>query len=722
MKAEIRQLSSDQQEILDLMPGNKVFLEGPAGCGKTTTAVEAVLSLMAREVAGDSILVLVPQRTLAEPFSNGLKSPGVISGGLISILTIGGLARRMIDLFWPLIDEQAGFKRSGAPPTFLTLETAQYFMARVVAPLLDRGYFSSVVMDRNRLFSQIIDNLNKASVVGFPHTEIASRLSKAWSGEPGQLRIYQDVQDCASRFRELCYSNNLLDFSLQIEVFTKYVWMSVKFRDYLHNRYRHLIVDNLEEDIPITHDLLSEWLQNLDSGLFIYDWDAGFRTFLGADPNSANNLRACCAENRVFNQTFVCSEDIQMLKVMLADAIERPGTPLVSGPDNVDDIEKIVPDPSSLDINGVLVREYHRFYPEMLDWVVDQTDILINEEGYLPSEIVILSPFMTDSLRFALEYRLARKSIPSWSHRPSRSLREEPAVLCLLTLINLAHPQWGIVPPVFDFSYALMQAIYGLDLVRAQLLSEIVYRLKSGAVNLSPFESINPKMMERITSSIGERYDTLRIWLEENSPAGQDDLPLDYFISKLFGELLSQPGFGFYADPRKGELTANLIESVRKFRRVVEGSEMVERDTIGMEYIRMVSEGVIAAQYLRSWSSQPEEAVFISPAYTFLLRNRSASVQFWLDIGSRSWYQRVFQPLTHPHVLSRNWSLGSQWTDRDEAAFNQRNLTRLTAGLLRRCKKKIYLGLSDLGDQGYEQRGALLNAFQRVLRDNHANV
>jgi hypothetical protein len=40
----------------------------------------------------------------------------------------------------------------------------------------------------------------------------------------------------------------------------------------------------------------------------------------------------------------------------------------------------------------------------------------------------------------------------------------------------------------------------------------------------------------------------------------------------------------------------------------------------------------------------------------------------------------------------------------------------LTIGLIRRCRKQIVLGLSELGEQGYEQRGQLLWAFNQVLR------
>ncbi len=279
---------SDEQTALARLPlDSKVFLEGPAGAGKTTAGVARLLHLLASGVPAGSILVLVPQRILAAPYADALRRPEVTAGGQPAIFTVGGLARHMVDLFWPLIAEKAGFGQPTLPPTFLTLETAQYFMARLVNPLLDQGYFEDVVVDRPRLYRQILDNLNKAAVVGFPHTEIGERLKAAWGGESGRRRMYDEVQECATRFREYCLAHNLLDFSLQIEVFVQRLWPLPLCRDHLLSRFTHLIADNVEEDTPVAHDLLSAWLPRCRSALVIYDREAGYRRFLGADPQSA---------------------------------------------------------------------------------------------------------------------------------------------------------------------------------------------------------------------------------------------------------------------------------------------------------------------------------------------------------------------------------------------------------------------------------------------------
>jgi hypothetical protein len=98
------------------------------------------------------------------------------------------------------------------------------------------------------------------------------------------------------------------------------------------------------------------------------------------------------------------------------------------------------------------------------------------------------------------------------------------------------------------------------------------------------------------------------------------------------------------------------------------------------------------------------------------MRNRAVEVQFWLDVGSPGWWERLDQPLTHPYVLSRNWTPGEVWTDSDEYESRQEMLYRLVVGLVRRCRRRVYLAISDLGEQGFEQRGPLLRIFQVILR------
>lgn len=708
-------LSPSQQTLVNRSTESKLFLKGPAGTGKTTAGVARMLHLLESGVSARSMMVFTPQRTLSVPYYEALHRPFLDTRGRVTLLTLGGLAQRMVDLFWPLIVEEAGFGFPERPPTFLTLETAQYYMARVIRPLLNEGAFESVTIDRNRLYSQIIDNLNKSAVVGFPYTQIGQRLKGAWGGEPGRERIYEEAQICANRFRRYCLDHNLLDFSLQVEVFRKHLWARPICQDYLTDRYQHILVDNVEEDVPVAHDLLREWIPSSQSVLLIYDSGAGYRRFLGADPQSARRLRDLCDDHVTFSNSFVMSSDVAALAAALSSEL-GPGD---RGPRDYNS-------ETTRDVKRTLVFEPCRYYPQMLDWVADRVAILVKEETVPPGEIVVLAPFLSDALRFSLVNRLEARNVPVRSHRPSRALREEAATHCLLTLSAIAHPPWGLRPTKYDVASALIQAIEGMDLVRAQLLSSIAYRVSEGVPSLSSFDAIEPEMQERLTYVLGERYEGLRGWIEAYVDDSQQDVPLDHFLSRLFGELLSQQGYGFHRDFDGAEVAANLVESVRKFRWVTEDGGYPHEGggeapiSLGQEYVTMVNEGVIAAQYVRSWRPEPEETVLLAPAYTFIIRNRPVDYQFWLNIGGRGWWERLYQPLTHPYVLSRHWPPPGRedetWTDSDEVAIRREALQRLTRGLVQRCRKKIFLGLSELGEQGHEQTGPLLKSIQKVLR------
>ena len=685
-------LSLIQRQVIESPLDIRLFVSGSAGTGKTTTGIERLRYLLDQGVPADSILMLTPQRTMQEPYQDLLFSPERRAGGEVTSATIGGLARRICDLFWPMAAEAAGFRNPDQPPVFLTLETAQYYMAHLVRPKLDEGYFQSLTIDRNRLYSQILDNLNKAAVVGFSYTEIGWRMDAAWFGDPGQRRIYQDAQECASLFREYCLENNLLDFSLQLDIFANILWPQEQVQNFLKQTYRHLIYDNVEEDAPRAHDIIGEWLADFDSALLIYDNDAGYRYFLGGDAVTGYALSEACDERIEFAESFVASENIIQLSNTLVSAIAHQ-------------------EPENASPSNALEFILAHYYPEMLDEIVAKIKLLVEQDGIPPSEIVVLAPYLSDALRFSITHRLDQAGIPSRTHRPSRSLRDEAGSQSLLVLSALAHPHWKVHPTKFDVTHAFMFAL-NTDLIRAQLLTEIVYRQKD--LRLSTFDEIKPEMQERITYLLGEKYTNLCNWL--NDYREQTPLPLDFFLRKLFGEVLSQPDHGFHHNADAIRIASSLIESIKKFRYAMESSNVNPEFDLGREYLAMLEDGVIAAQYLESWRSENKDSVLVAPAHTFLLMNHPVTVQFWLDPGSSGWVQRLSQPLTHPYVLSRHWESGRLWMDTDEVNAEIEALARLAGGLLSRCRERLFLALADLSETGFEQRGTLLKAFQKVIQ------
>ena len=56
-----------------------------------------------------------------------------------------------------------------------------------------------------------------------------------------------------------------------------------------------------------------------------------------------------------------------------------------------------------------------------------------------------------------------------------------------------------------------------------------------------------------------------------------------------------------------------------------------------------------------------------------------------------------------------------------EREASREMLRRLVAGLIRRCRRRIYLGISQYDERGYEQVGELRVVFDHLLRAGRAS-
>jgi hypothetical protein len=667
---------------------------GKPGTGKTTGGVGRVLGLLARGVPAHTIAICVPQPSLGAPYREALRDAEMGVSTEVNIWTLGGLTRRMVALYWPMVAEAAGFSAK-REPVFLNSEQALWVMARAIEPLTTQaGFLETVRIPRVRVFGQILDDMNKAALVGFDVGEIGERLKRAWDGDRAYLKMYDDVQSAAHLFRGYCLAHGLLDYSMTLDMFMRHVWPLEACRGYVRARAVHVVYDNVEEDVPAAHRVWGDVVAASESAVVLFDEEAGYRRFLGADEVSARRLSGLCDEVMEMEALPALGTDFGPLLAHLRGGFRQDwgeGRPEV-------DLGRGVP----LEVVSV------RFYPDMLDKAAERVAGWVHDEGIAPSQIAVMGAYVPDALQFALTYRLTELGVPNYAIRPSRPLKYEGVAHCLVTLAYLAHPQWGIYPTVEQVAQMLTVCIEGLDPLRAGLLAA-TYRQ-----TLTSFHHLLDTMQARVTVEYGLRYERLRVWLEgyrQRLP-----LPLDVFWGRLYSEILSQRGFGFRGDVNAGHLTAEMMESAGGYlvlERALNPDEVGD-GRYGVAYLEGVSQGVLGQ---RRWSDEGEraEGVLIAPAYTFLMMNRTVARQLWLDIGSGGWTERLSQPLAHPYVLNANWDVDRVWTSVDEIATSMESGYRLTAGLVRRCSGSIVMMSSDYSEAGMQQQGLLLNVMRRFV-------
>jgi hypothetical protein len=734
------------------------YLTGHPGTGKSSRLADHLVHLLDAGIRPDRILLLTPQQAQAERFRTAQARVKRRTRGEPFVSTIYSLAQQHVALFFPRIAPRAGFAQPRREPIFIDVELTQYFLDQIAAPYV--AEFEDLKLSRPRLISQFLDSMNKAATSNFPLEELAERLNASWNGPEPRGHHFRRVQDIAVAFRRYCLQHNLIDFSLSMDVFGAHLLDADFYQEFVQARYRHILADNIEETPPVEHMFISQVLRVCDSAMLVEDDPGSYRLFLGADRQSARELRE------------LCDEVIEVPDARLA--AQAPATPATFGAALMTAIQTNSKprDLSAGATSRAHLMEGSRYWTQMVQEIVAHIRRLV-QSGVQPKDIAVLAPIVEDVLRFELQERLRPDGIDVRTVRPSRPLFDHPIARMMSVWARLANPQWNMPASTQELARALSMSIAGLDIVRAQLLADAAHK-----IDAKTLPALDDKALwERVGVEFQPLIERLQMWLaartmvgeerrvesEEsgeariaNSPPSTLHSPLDLFWQHFFNDVLSQEGYGLTGDVDGAVIVDRLVRSARNFRQAFEMAGVSPQpqavalavtptgvnappaapaqslqSEINLAYINNLTQGLLAAQYAPermpviasdpSTSSGGEanvdgavNAVLLTPAYAYLTSDFRSRVQFWLDISATRWHDRLYQPLTHPYVLSRNWKKGQVWTDDDDLAANRDMLARVVGGLAFRCRDEIVLASSQMDVSGMEESGMLNRAIQRV--------
>lgn len=682
------QLNESQEAAVAV--GETAFLIGPAGTGKSTALRQRLLQLLQEEPAY-TILVLVAEEEDGEQFPEFLHEQKVGPYADLKIATYGRLAREMVRLFWPLVARPAGFSRPFQPPTFLSYDLAQLLMWRIVRPMREAGAFADLPLRPQQIVSQVLDTLNRAALNRLTLAEAQARQRQTWASEREEARHLQEAAHAARQFREHCRRYSLLDLSLTVRTFDTEVVDHPEFHRYFEERFRHLMVDNVEEQTPAGQHFVEALMDTTETTVIAYDAGGGYKRFLAADPQGARKFHNLCTKTIRFEEPFTSTTPL----IHLSNQVENY---LLTGR------EKRPAQEAGAAIIDVVGGRYRR---EMVQRVAEILNHL--QQDVAPDEIAVVTPYLDEGLQYMLNQALKEARIPSRLLRRRASPRDRPRVRAWLTWMALAHPEWEMAPAPFDVAEALTLSVAGLDAARAELLTEAVYRPEQRT--LLAAEDVPERVQERVGRGRVAMVEDLRRWLVEE---GSDEPP-DVFLHRLFNELLAQPPFQPEPDEVGAAVCEWLVRTASRLQEVAPHLELTKPAQVGRALIESVNQGLVTAYPPELGDPPDPEGVLISTIYGYLLAGRPVRVQVWLDATANGWWDIPRQPLSNAFVLAQSWPAGEAWTMETEFRVRNELLSRLIRGLTARCREGVVLATSDLDRRGQRQDGRLWHALQSVL-------
>jgi hypothetical protein len=679
---------------------NTSFLLGPAGSGKTMVLQHRLLHLLQQGEPAYTILVLVAEPEHRQPFLDFLHQSNVGPYAELKITSFNRLAQEMVALFWPLLARPAGFAHPYRPPTFLSYDLAQLLMWQIVTPMLQEGAFADLRLRPQQIVSQLLDTLNRSALNALSLAEGIERQIRTWTGETERPRHLQEAGEAAKQFRQRCLANGLLDLSLVIETFDTRFLHHAEFGRYFSERYRHLIVDNVEEQTPAGQNFVRELLPILQSAAIAYDAGGGYKRFLAADPLGANKFRSLSQHVFDFEESFVSPPDLGHLANGVENYLRHTNKPTA-------DAEQA--------IRAVVNGRYRR---EMIANLIPFLQGLIQDDGIQPRDIAIITPYLDGALRYMLGQMLREAGLPYALLRRRSSPREEPRIRAWLTWLALAHPGWEVTPAPFDVAEALTLSIDGLDPARAALLTDQLYR---DSVSGDPY-SVNggvalgdpAGLPESVVARVGEEMVALVAELREWLLGQNGRLPLDHALHDLFS-LLSQSHFRPEPDLAGAAVCDWLVKSAVRLRQAAPQLGLDSPAKIGAAFIEGIQQGLVTANPPELGEPPDPDGIMISTIYGYLLAGRPVRVQVWLETAATGWWDIPNQPLSNAFVLAQSRDPDLPWTIEEEYKIRNQLLTRLIRGLTARCRDGIILANSELDRRGLRQDGPLWRALQPWL-------
>lgn len=672
--------------------GGTSFLYGPAGTGKTTALHQRLLRLLGEGEPAYTILTLVAEPEHRAAFFDAVHAAGTGPYAELTVIDYARLAQRMVALFWPLVARDAGFERPYQPPTSLSYDQAQVLMWRVVTPMLAQGAFANLRLRPQQIVSQLLDTLNRAALNALSLEEAITRQSHTWVGEPERRFHLDDAATAARAFRHRCLTDSLLDLSLTVEVFDTQLVQHPEFHRYFRERYRHLIVDNLEEQTPAGQNFVAGLMGETQTTAVAVDAAGGYKRFLAADPHGAEAMRLRFDRIYEFSESFVAPPEMGLVANQVENYLMHTTLPSEG---------------AEARILAVVGGRYRREMVANLGPVLHE---LVYDRGVAPRDVAIIVPYLDGALRYMLTNALREAGLPFRVLRRRTSPREEPRVRAWLTWLALAHPGWGVRPAPYDVAEALTLSIHSLDPARAQLVVDALYR--PDAPELLPAETLAPRIAERVGAEEVARVEALRLWL---AARGHRDT-IDTFLHSLFNELLAEPQFQPEPDVAGAAVLDWLVRSAARLRKAAPGMGLRSEADIGVTFIDAVNQGLVTANP-PDWGEPPDpNGVVLSTIYAYLLAGEPAQVQVWLETSAQGWWDIPRQPLSNAFVLAQSRSPDVPWTIDEEFAVRNELLARIVRGLTARCREGIILATSDLDRRGVRQDGPLWRALGPVIR------
>ena len=338
----------------------------------------------------EKILVLVPNSKIRLNYDRKID---INYSEAINTCTYSSFINKELIKFWPLIIKECKeIKNYSIKPIFISSSLSDYIINNMVSKKRNlEGYFEDITGSNRNIASSISYNMNKASQSLFDFSIIGERIYNSKTNRDKLNRYsYSQMNEIISDYIELLISNSMIDSSISMYLYNKYLLSNEIYINHLKANINYLIVDSLENCNSAEVDFISK-LMDFTNEAYLYINET-------KDYASFNNVDKVYIQDKLFNRC----EIIDNYNI-----------------DKVDTKELIK-------LNKVIeLNQNNQLYNEMISEVSEKVVKLINE-GYKPRDIAIICPISNTIVDYQLKNTLSKNNIDLYNTKQDKRIIDYP--------------------------------------------------------------------------------------------------------------------------------------------------------------------------------------------------------------------------------------------------------------------------------------------------------
>lgn len=317
----------------------------------------------------------------------------------LNITTYASFIKKELVKFWPIVFDKCNkIKKEVVSPAFISSSLTDYILSNNIKQKRNlEGYFEDLTCTNKNISMSISTNINKAALSLIDFNTIGEKIYLSKKNRDSIMRFsYSQMNEIINYYINTLLHNAMLDNSLSIYLYNKYLLQDEEYREYLKLQIEYLVVESLESCSTAEVDFI-----NLVQG---YSKDTYLFFNKTRDYSVFNNIDMEYIQENLISKY---EEDMNIVK------------------NNIE-----IEDLYSLDVKLEL-NDSSQLYGEMIDEVSNKI-INLYEKGINLNEIAIISPINNTILDYQITNKLKDNNINVFNVKKDRKIIDYPYSNALL--------------------------------------------------------------------------------------------------------------------------------------------------------------------------------------------------------------------------------------------------------------------------------------------------